>query len=422
MKIRVPVEKLESGMYVAELDRAWIGTPFLFQGFLIEGEEELAQLRDCCKFVYVDDLQSSQESRVQNRLREMISGTHSGKVSKITVEFETWQGLDKLRATLSKLDDKRTVAVTRLHELAQNAGNLSREQINETRSSVSGLIDEVSNDPKTSFWMTLLSEKDEAMGSHAVNVSVLAVGFAAYLGWDAEQQNIVGQGAMLHDIGMTRVPAWLINKPSRLTPQEFKLVQKHAALGAQLLGDIGGMDARIIEIIRHHHERPDGHGYPDGLTGEQIPEAVKLVRICDAYDSLTQDQPYRPGADSATALQKLMLAGEKEFDGQMVEAFIRWMGIYPLGSLVRLRNAYTGIVISSDPVRRLRPVVLLVKTPDKKNVWPRKTVNLEMLAHSPLGKDWAVESILDPRNAGIDVRRILLEEFQFAKTPRAGAA
>src|SRR5690606_15159000 len=129
VKIKVPVAQLERGMYVAELDRPWLGTPFLFQGFVIDDDDDLAQLRSLCQFVFVDDLQSSSESLVQRRLRDVAGQVSSGRVARITVEFEEWDGLARLRSTLERLQDKRGRVVDRLRKLAENPDNVSAEAI-----------------------------------------------------------------------------------------------------------------------------------------------------------------------------------------------------------------------------------------------------------------------------------------------------
>lgn len=406
MKIQYSVGQLEIGMYVAELDRPWVGTPFLFQGFLIEDDEQLDQLKQLCKHVFVDDLQSSTDSHLQDKLHSAVRG------SAITVVFEEWKGLDKLRKTIQSLEQKSSTVAVKLKTFVDGDAKQKSEQLQDTRHAVAQLIDDITEDPKTGFWMRILSEQDEEFSRHAVNTSVLAVGFAADLGWDVDLQEAVGQGAMFHDVGMAKVPARIRDKPAALNQTEYKLVKLHPAYAAMRLEGTAGLDARIIEIVRHHHERLDGSGYPDGLSGDAIPDYVQLVSICDIYDSYTTDQPYRSKLMSSAALSRLTHRGVRHFDKTLVEKFIRWIGIYPLGSLVQLRNASLAIVVSSDAAKRLRPVVLLIKGPDGKEILPRKTLNLEAVEQAGIGDEWSVQEIVDPLIAGIDVRSILLQELK----------
>lgn len=406
MKIQLPVEKLEKGMYVAELDRPWEGTPFLFQGFTIEGEDDLAALRQQCRHVFVDDLKSSAEQALQDRLHTAVRG------SAITVVFTEWEGAKKLRDTLKRIERKRDDVVTNLARLADSTLIEQDEQLQQTRGAVVQLIDDIAADPKTSLWMRILSEQDASIGRHAVNTSTLAVAFAAELGWDKELQSIVGEGAMLHDVGMARVPEKIRNKPGALTAEEYRLVKLHPGYAAKRLEGSSKLDARILDIVRHHHERLDGSGYPDGLAGGDIAPYVQLVSLCDVYDSYTTAQPYRKQLTSSATMRRLTQRAGTQFDKELVEKFIRFIGIYPLGSLARLRNGALAIIVASDEKRRLHPTVLLVKDADGKALMPRRTLNLAFIESGGLSDKYGITEIIEPESVQIDVRDVLLQELQ----------
>ncbi|MGB9429824.1 MAG: HD-GYP domain-containing protein [Gammaproteobacteria bacterium] len=406
MKIKYSVEQLEKGMYVAELDRPWAGTPFLFQGFMIESDEDLSQLRQCCKHVFVDDLKSRADQAVQNKLHSAVRG------STITVEFREWEGVHKLRDTIKKLETKRDDVVVRLTSLADSDVIEKSESLRDTREAVVHLIDDIAADPKTSLWMRILSEQNATIGRHAVNTTTLAVGFAADLGWDTDLQGIVGEGAMLHDVGMSKIPEQIRDKPAALSPEEFKLVKLHPQYAAKRLEGNQGFDPRIVEIVRHHHERLDGSGYPDGLAGDTIPDYVQLVAICDVYDSYTTEQCYRQQLTSSAAIRRLTQRAGQHFAKELVERFIRWIGIYPLGSLVRLRNNALAIIVVSDEKKRMRPTVLLIRDPEGQAILPRRTLNLEYIESAGLLDQWGLSEIVDPATAKVDVRQILLQEMQ----------
>jgi HD-GYP domain-containing protein (c-di-GMP phosphodiesterase class II) len=406
MKIQYRVEQLEKGMYVAELDRPWIGTPFMFQGFIIESDEELEQLRQLCKSVFVDDLKSSADLAVQKKLHNTVRG------STITVEFEEWKGLEKLRETIKKIKRQSEDTVVRLTQYAESDTADRREHFHETREAVTHLIDNISADPKTSQWMRILSEQDATMGRHAMNTTTLAVGFAGALGWDASLKAVVGEGAMLHDIGMAKIPKQIRDKPGPLSRDEFKLVKLHPGYAAAKLENNAGLDPRTLEIVRHHHERLDGSGYPDGLKGDMIPDYVQLVSICDVYDSYITEQCYREKLTSSAAVGRITKRGTRHFNKELVEGFIRWIGIYPLGSLVYLRNNSLAIIVASDEKKRLNPTVLLVKDAEGKALLPRRTLNLEFIESAGLSTQWGLREIADPKTVQIDVRQILLQEMQ----------
>lgn len=406
MKIQYRVEQLEMGMYVAELDRPWAGTPFLFQGFIIESDEELTQLRQLCKQVFVDDLKSSMDVKVQEKLHSSVRG------STITVQFQEWKGLEKLRETIKKVKLQSDDTVVRLTQYAESDPSERSEHFQETRQAVTRLIDEIAADPKTSQWMRILSEQDATMGRHAMNTTTLAVSYAGALGWDAALKGVVGEGAMLHDIGMAKIPKQVRDKPGKLTRTEYNLVKLHAGYAAKRLENNAGIDPRVLEIVRHHHERLDGSGYPDGLKGDEIPDYVQLVSICDVYDSYITDQCYRGKLTSSAAVARITKRGTTHFNKQLVEKFIRWIGIYPLGSLVYLRNNALAIIVASDETKRLHPTVLQVRDAEGKTVLPRRTLNLGVIESAGLSPEWGLREIVDPKTVQIDVRGILLQELQ----------
>ena len=411
MKIKLDVNRLVPGMFVAELDRPWLGTPFLFQGFLIEGAQELEQLRDCCRQVFVDDLRSSPDPQIQNCIHSQIS--LSGRMVKpLTVEFEEWKGGARLRQSLKHLNTMQEHSrgkVANLLEDVRLGRSLPTEQ---TRRVVSDMVETVASNPKTAMWLATLRSEHEQIASHCMNVSVLAVSFARFLEYSPEGLQIVGEAGLLHDSGMAKVPDWIINKPGSLTRQEFELVRKHADYAARLMQECGEYDPRVIEIVRHHHERIDGSGYPSGLRGHEVPQYAQVVAIADIYESITTDKPYKKALPPSTALTRLHRRAGTHFDKQLVESFIRCVGIYPLGSLVKLVNGSLGVVISSQEENRLKPIMLIIRDHEGKTTLPRKIVNLALLEEQGIGANWKIDSMVEPDDHGVDVQQILIEEFR----------
>lgn len=410
MKIKLAVDDVCMGMYVAELDRPWIGTPFLFQGFLVESPEEIEQLQDCCDYVFVDDLQSGQSREIQDALRAATGGLRSGRVQAIKVEFEEWKGAAKLRRTLERLNNTVERSRERIGNVLEDVRHGKSVQATETRAVVEELVDGASRNPHTAQWMTILHSESQQIAQHSMNVSVLATTFGRFLEWPESLLNAVSEGALLHDAGMSRVPHWILEKKGPLTQREFQLVRMHADYAARLLQKDGGYDSRVIEIVRHHHERIDGSGYPDGLRGHEIPAYVQAVSIIDVYESMTADKPYEAAMTPSVALTRLHGRVDVHFERQLVQAFIRCVGIYPLSSLVRLQNGALGIVVSSQEENRLKPVLLLIRGADGSALLPRRMVNLAVIEAQGM-TGWGIQEIADPEAEQVDVRRILLEEF-----------
>lgn len=410
MKIQYPVKDLGKGMYVAELDRSWEGTPFLFQGFVIENDDDLVLLREYCKYVFVDDLKSDADKLLQDKLHAAVRGN-----TITTVEFHEWSGIGKLREILKRAEIRTDAAVTSLTRFAESSVLEKGMSYGEARVAIVSLIDNIAADPKASQWLRVLSKQDASINRHAVNTAALAVAFAADLGWDRQLQSVVGEGAMLQDVGMARVPPQIREKPVALTPVEYRLIKLHPGYAAQRLQDSEDVDPRIIDIVRHHHERLDGSGYPDGLKDGEIAPYVQLASICDVYEAFTTPKPYRRRLTSSLAMRRLTRSAGKQFNKEMVERFIRSIGIYPLGSLVRLKNGALAIVITSDEKRRLHPTILLVRDADGKARLPRKVLNLTFIESGTLSDKYGIYGVLNPDDEHIDVRDILIQELELRR-------
>lgn len=410
MKIKLDVGRVTLGMFLAELDRPWLDTPFLFQGFLLDDPEDLEQLRETCEYVFVDDLQSSQDPAVQDALRNALGGLRSGRVSKISVNFEEWKGAARLRRTLARLKDSALSARERMQSVLDDVEGGEQLVSEQTREVVSDMVLNVTQNPHTAQWITLLKAEEQQIAQHCINVSVLATMLARELGWPDRLVEIIGEAAMLHDAGMSRVPEWIRNKPGPLNRREFNLVRMHPAYTARLLEEAGGYDARTVDIVRHHHERMDGSGYPDQLRGHEIAEYVQVVSVADVYESMTAEKAYEPALAPSVALTRLHQRARNHFSRPLVEAFIRALGIYPLSSLVRLKNGALGIVVSSQQENRLKPVILLVIDEKGQKVWPRRMVNLALFEGERF-TGWGIDGIVDPETVGMDVRQVLVEEF-----------
>lgn len=410
MKIKLEVERLRMGMFVAELDRPWLETPFLFQGFLIDSEAELQQLREYCSYVFVDDLQSRQDREIQDELRMALGSVRSGRVRAVSVEFEEWKGAAKLRRTLERLNRTARQSRERVENVLEDVRHGRGVRSRDVRQVAAEVVEGAGRSAHTAQWMALLQNENREIARHSLNVSALSAAFARFLGWPEQLVSVVSEGGLLHDAGMSRVPKAILEKPGPLSQREFRLVRLHAEYAARLLEREGVYDRPLIEVVRHHHERLDGSGYPQGLRGHELPAYVQLVSIVDVYESMTAEKPYEAALTPSIALTRLHRRAETHFDRQLVEAFIRCLGIYPLSSLVRLKNGALGIVLSSQAENRLKPVLLLVRGAGGEMLMPRKMVNLAVLSEQGLD-GWSVAGIADPEAEQVDVRRILLEEF-----------
>ena len=397
MRYKVNVGDLQTGMYVAELDRPWVGTPFLFQGFLIESNEELEQLQSICSFVVVDEAQSKTAVGTVGKPADENSTSTQGNAP----EPGALSGQNRERPTAARTSVQQNVG-----QMLANAKEGKEIDIKESQKIVARLIQQSVNQ-NLMMQMSNLRNKQDREAGHSLNTAILAVAFGRHLGHSEERLRLLGLGAMLHDIGKSRIAPEILNKPSKLSDAEFAVIKRHPVEGYEMLNAAGNVPDEVLNIVHFHHERVDGSGYPNGIKGDGIPLSVGIISIVDAYETLTTDNPYQPALTPVEALQRLRITGTEGFGKDLVQDFIRFMGLYPVGSVVKLNSDDIAIVLSADPKTRMRPLVMLVRDGKGTEIRPHRLVNLAILPESKL----SVAGIVDPRKYGIDTAALFEKEL-----------
>jgi putative nucleotidyltransferase with HDIG domain len=386
---QIAVTDLEIGMYVSELDRPWLETPFLFQGFVIRSAEEIEALRKHCHSVTVDTQVEDDEPaaalpparparRPAEAIRELkaemkqASGIH-GAV------YETVEGaMDRLRES-GKLDVRRL------------------EQ------AVEPMVASVLRNPAAMSCLMRIRRKGGYLYSHSLASSVWATVLGREIGLDRDALRAVALGAMLLDVGKTRLPESILNKPGKLDDGERALVRHHVEYGLELLKDAGDVDARVVEMVAHHHERYNGSGYPAGLRAAAIPVYGRIAGIVDTYDAMITSRPYASTQSSYGALRQLRALANIEFQLELVDQFTQAIGMFPTGTLVLLNTGEVAVVTAQNRVRRLRPEIMIILDADKAPLPEYRVVDLNQV--SPTADDpsslW-IECGLEPGAYGVD--------------------
>jgi putative nucleotidyltransferase with HDIG domain len=406
IKKRVEVADLKIGMFVAELDRPWLESPFLFQGFTIKDEKDLKQLRETCRYVLIDVEKGDDAPASPGR--RAASGIAPGPTSRPRQDPPR-VGFRQEIGRAVKARAKAGGFVSRVfHDVRLG------ESVNtgEAREVVSGLVKTVSANANASIWLTNLRRQHERTASHCMNVCVLALAFARHLGYDREELEAIGLGALLHDVGLMRTPREILDKPDTLTGEEFEVVKRHPMQGYNVMRLVRGLPAMALNVVRHHHERVNGKGYPEGLSGDDIPREALIVAIADVYDTVTSERPYGEPVPPHQALGMLRQAGPEEFGTDLVEQFMRCIGIYPVGSLVKFATGALGVVVSHTQRTRLRPVVMMLREADGSGYQRRPLVNLDALPDGVDASHWRIESIVNPDDHGIDLTEIAEAQSQ----------
>ena len=405
MKQRIPVADLRIGMYVNGLDRSWLSTPFWSHSFHIRSQRELESLRELCRHVYIDP-QLGQSERPEKTAPAQAANPAERAATKPRGRRAA-QPSARPRAT--PLEEELGVART-LHREAHSV----LEQVLEdarlghsvdsrrARSSVKNLVGSVMRNADALICLTRIKERDRYTSLHSVNVCIFSLAFGRHLGLSQEELTELGMGALLHDVGKTRVPLEILNKPGRLTDAEFTEMKRHPTLGYEMLGGLEGVGERARAVAHAHHERHDGGGYPRGLRGREIGLFPRIVSIVDVYDAVTSPRVYHDPISAHHALQKLYAGREADFDRRLVDKFIQCVGIYPLGSLVELSSGEVGVVTANNHQAPTRPVVALVLNRKGERFERERTVNLLRTRRDHGGRPLRVKRVLDPREHATD--------------------
>ena len=412
--IELPVADLKKGLYVSRLDRPWIDSPFLFQGFEIETDEELQQLRNLCQVVFIEvsaeDAETIAKARnackpaarpvqqVADPLLE-LSKNLSARLGQVPVKDATPLKNELTKAKVVYGEARQ--AVSQIFDRLRRGGGVDLSMLEGV---VQSMVDSVFRNREAMSWLARMKMKDDYLYSHSLAVSVWALAFGRHLGLDKETLKSVGTGAMLLDIGKTQLPDALLIKAGKPSGDEWLKIRQHVDLGLKLVQDDPRVDPRMKTMILTHHERVDGSGYPNGLKGDDIPLVGRIAGIVDSYDAMTSDRQYAKGKSTYDAVRELKKLGGVCFQSELIELFIQAVGVFPTGSLVELNSGEVGVVIAQNRFRRLRPEVMIILDGDKNVRAEFATIDLQLCEENNQSGNpalWITRG-LEPGAFGID--------------------
>jgi len=362
LKKSIPVSELRFGMYIAELDRPWTDTPFRFQGFVLSTEQQLEALQKHCKTVFVD-LERS-ESPDAPRAAPLPLG-RTLYPEKATVEQEL--GPARVAYTGSQLLMNAALSAVRIGR------TLDAERV---RAAIDSLTASVLRNPDAMLLFSQLREKGEYAVSHALDVSIYMTAFGRFLQLEPGQIEFLGYVGLLQDIGKVRLPKPLLEKRGRLNAEEFEQAKLHVNYSVEILRATPGIPRDLPRIAVLHHERQDGSGYPNHLRGSQIGMIGSIAGIIDTFDAMTVRRPHADPVAPSAAISNLYKWRGAFFDTQLVEQFIRFIGIFPVGSLVELNSGEIAVVMSQNPAKRLQPRVMVIRDSKGNPLRPQKLLDL----------------------------------------------
>lgn len=426
-KVQIEADKLQKGMFVCELDRPWAESPFVFQGFLLNTDEDVMRVREHCEWVYIDVKKSVHAKPGKHADISTTASSSKGgfkpSYSAVAVDTptrpKTQQGLmGKLsrvinrqpppkpdnsfpRALKSSIENR--VQTTRLVKSIMADIRLGKSiDTPAAKEAVEACVDNVMMNQDASLLLTRLRNKDEYTSEHSLNVAIISIAFGRQLGMNREELNVVGLCGLLHDMGKMLTPKEILTKPGQLTPEEMEIMKRHPTDGRDILLDTRDVMDRVIDTAFGHHERLNGQGYPRGVSGNQIPLHTRIVTIADVFDAITGDRVYRQGETAETALGILHKNAGTAFDEALVTKFIQTIGTYPLGTIIELTNGEVGIVVDNNPRHRLRPKIKLLLDQNRQPR-PPEIIDLSTGPVDAQGKKYAIRTSHRAGSFGIDL-------------------
>lgn len=375
--IEVPVTGLKSGMFVVELDRPWLETPFAMQGFAIEDQDDVAYVAKYCSYVYIDPgrkvsvMPTSRTTQRQKARRDRVDIRQ--ELATAEVDFES--------------------AHKAIESVYESLRANKRLNIGAIQTAINPLIDSVLRNREALAALVRMKDKSDYYYTHGLSTAVWAVVLGRHLGMDRQELQDLALGASIMDVGMTTLPDELLKKSSPLTDKELRQIKDHVKAGLRLISESGNTSNRVLNIVACHHERYDGSGYPRGLNSNQIPPMARIAGIADTYDAMITTRPFAKARSSYEAVLELQDLGDQHFQRSLIEQFVQTIGMFPTGSVVELSTGEVGVVVQQNPTRRLKPKVVIILDQNKHKKPEMTHVDLGVLVDDGAPAVWIAREL-----------------------------
>jgi putative nucleotidyltransferase with HDIG domain len=363
---KISAEQLKPGMFVHDLNARWLSHPFLSNTIKVSDEPTVEKIIGCgIREIYIDTDKG-------------LDVTDAPTVDEVRQEID--YAIDQA-ADHEKEADIQHVPIkeelTRAKEIQQAAKQTIQHVMDDVRfgrqietekiqCTVHEMVESVFRNQDALLSLGRIRKTDEYTYYHSISVCALMVSFAKQMGFDQRLVEEIGIGAMLHDIGKMKIPIEILHKTDKLTEEEYEIIKKHVIFGKDILESTRGIAEASILMCAEHHERVDGTGYPEKLSGDEISVFGQMSAIVDVYDAMTSDRCYQKKMNPSEVLRKLFEWSKFHFNRNLVQRFIRCIGIYPIGTLVRLESGMLAVVINHGEKDILKPTVRVIFNSERK--------------------------------------------------------
>lgn len=382
---KIAVAEVRLGMHLHALEGSWMDHPFWKTRFVIQDSEDLRKLQASSVAEVWIDTALGLDVAVAEPLEPPSSAPFAAAkeparacapTAGVRVDTSSRSTQEEVQQAAA-ICRKSRQAVTDMFAEARLGKALDPEKCMPL---VEDITASVARNPSAIVSLARLKTQDDYSYMHSVAVCALMVALSRQLGHSDDACRQAGLAGLLHDMGKALMPLEILNKPGKLTEAEFAVMRTHPQRGHQLLSEGGGVSDEVLDVCLHHHERVDGTGYPHRLSGDGITEVARMGAVCDVYDAITSNRPYKGGWDPAESIAR-MASWKGHFDPTIFQAFVRSLGIYPIGSLVRLQSQQLAIVVEQNPQSLTQPQVKVFYSLKSQMPVPPRLLDLARSAH-----------------------------------------
>lgn len=391
---KIPVEQIRLGMHLEAFCGAWLEHPFWRNKFVLNNAKDIALILESpIKEVWINIAKGLDTETAALATDTAIEIVTAESVPYAPPAVQEKAGFNDEIRRAAKICAKGKEAVVSMFQEARMGKAIEAE-------AAAPLVEEISNsvmrNPGALISLARLKVADDYTYMHSVAVCALMIALSRQLGLDEQQTRDAGMAGLLHDLGKAMIPIEILNKPGKLTDEEFALVKTHPEEGYKLLLEGKGISEMTKDVCLHHHEKIDGSGYPKGLNGETMSLYAKMGAVCDVYDAVTSNRPYKAGWDPAESIKR-MAEWKGHFDPTVFQAFVKSLDIYPIGSFVRLESGKLGVVIEQGDQSLLKPKVKVFFSTKSNAYIKPETIDLARSPEKIAGRDdaakWGIKDV-----------------------------
>jgi len=399
---KLKVNDVRLGMYLQEVCGSWMDHPFWKRSFKLTEDKDLNTLKNCgIDEIWIDTskgldvdagvvalLQKEEELKVESELKKI---EHTPQKTEAPVSFQV-----ELIAA-KKLHTKTKEAVVSMFSDVRMGNAL---KLDDALSLVDEINQSIARNSSALVSLSRLKNADDYTYLHSVAVCVLMMALGRQLGLEGKVLKQVGIAGLMHDFGKVFIPNGVLNKPGKLTEEEFNIVKMHPLKGWQFLKNSNEVNDLTLDVCRHHHERVDGKGYPDKLSGEALTLFARMGAICDVYDAITSNRCYKKGWEPSESIRKMAEWKDGHFDEAIFHAFVKTVGIYPTGTLLKLKSGRLGVVIDQSQNILTKPLVKVFFSTRSNAPILQETIDLSKSPDS-------IANLENPLQWGFDLDKIM---------------